>query len=93
MQFFLILLQILPLIPGVVRAVEQIHGAGNGAAKLQSAVSLISTAVPALAPHLTADSNVSTLQRVISAVVSVMNAAGAWASDKPAPTTDKQIGS
>lgn len=95
MQFVLLLVQVLPLIPGIVRAVELIHGAGNGQAKLKSALGLVGAVVPAVAEHVAADpAHGSTLERVISAVVAALNAAGSWAGAAalPAPA-DKQVGS
>ena len=80
MQFLLLLVQVLPLLPGIVRAVESIHGAGNGPKKLQSAMGFVTAVVPAVAEHMAADpANSSTLARVISAVVAALNAAGTWA--------------
>lgn len=96
MQFLLLLVQVLPLIPGIVRAVESIHGAGNGATKLQSAMGLVAAVVPAVATHIAADAtNGSTLARVISAVVAMLNAAGSWAdsANAQAAPAEKQVGS
>ena len=91
MNFLAILLQILPYLPNVLRAVESIHPLpGAGAEKLATAVSLVQTVVPAVVTHLSdaekGGENVKSLHGLIGAIVSGLNAANSWKQpDSPFP--------
>lgn len=86
MQFFLLLLQILPYLPGLVRTVESIHGAGNGQAKLASAIQLIGAVVPAVSLAIAnSPDNQSRLETVIGSLVAALNAAGTMHAAPPTP--------
>lgn len=81
MQFALLILQLLPVLPGLIRAVESIYGAGNGTAKLTAAVNILQAVVPAVADHLAAEpTNTPKLQSLIGTVVAGLNAANTWSA-------------
>lgn len=86
--FVLLLLQLLPYLPGIIRAVESIHGdtSGKGAEKLQSAVSLVQAVVPAVVDHLKNEpENTPKLESLIGTVVAGINAADTWHSTNGIP--------
>ncbi len=93
MPFILLLLQVLPNIPGVIRAAESIHGSGNGADKLQTALNLISTIFPSVQAAITAQpANQSKLVSIINVIVAAMNAAGTMAPTTPLAPIDTTSG-
>ena len=77
MQFFLLLLQILPYLPDLIKTVEKLFGPGQGPQKLETAVKLLATVVPAVGESIAkAPEHQARLETVIGAVVAGLNANG-----------------
>lgn len=77
----MLLLQLLPYLPSVVRTVEEIHGGpestGKGAQKLNTAIDIVTKVVPAVADSISQKpENQTHLVTVINAVVAGLNASG-----------------
>lgn len=89
MNFIAILMQLLPYLPALVRTVEAIHGGapGQGAQKLETAISLIQHVAPAITQAITADpANKGKVEGLIGGVVAGINAAKTWkAPDNSSP--------
>ena len=82
--FLSIFLQLLPFIPNIIKAVEQLQGPGNGASKLSTAMSLIQGLEPTLGPLLVEDpAKLAIVHNVIGISVSAMNASGMMPQIKP----------
>lgn len=68
--FLSVFLQILPYLPTIIKAVEDMMGPGNGSTKLATATSLISVLAPEIIPHVTSDPvKADVMNRVIGALV------------------------
>lgn len=84
--FLTLLPTLLDLLPSIIKFIEALHGPGNGATKLASAVSLAQQLVPEIAPHLTNDpAKIDTVNKLISFGVGVLNATGQLPASTSAP--------
>lgn len=77
MQYLTLILSILPTLQALIKFAEQLHGAGNGAAKLNTVMTLL----PSLVPEIETAFNVSpaiknVVSQVVSIVVAIMNDSG-----------------
>lgn len=85
-----LLIPLLSHIPDIIKLVETLQGPGNGQAKLQSAIQLLL----ALEPDLERAIGVSpalhaTIEKIISIIVSIMNANGTMPTPAPAVTPNQ----
>lgn len=90
--FIALFLQLLPYLPAIIKFVEQLHGPGNGAAKLATAVNLMQQLAPEIAPHLTSDpAKLDAVQKVIGVSVAVLNATGQMPTAEPKPSVQSPL--
>jgi hypothetical protein len=85
--FILLLLQLLPYLPMVIRTVEAIHPLPkSGGEKLKTAVSLLQIVAPEVVAHLQNEpANRTKLESLISTVVVGLNAANQLKGPTPPP--------
>ena len=93
--FLALFLQLLPYLPSIIGAVQQMHGPTtltNGPQKLATAVGLVQILAPEIAPHLTDDpAKLKLVQDVIGVSVSAMKLSGMMPT-VAAPTTAEPLG-